>query len=76
MRYCCLSSGSKQNCFYLETAQTAILIDIGLSFRALRTMLAQLHRSIDAIRAVFITHEHSDHIRGLATFANKTRIPI
>ncbi|MGA2142279.1 MAG: MBL fold metallo-hydrolase [Brevinematales bacterium] len=68
MKFCILSSGSKSNCFYIESDNTAILIDIGMSYRSLVKSLAQVGRDFSGIRALFITHEHSDHTKGLASF--------
>ncbi len=65
MRYCPLFSGSSGNCTYVGTAEGGVLIDAGVS--ALRIKKALLEREIDpaTIRAVLLTHEHSDHVKGL-----------
>jgi phosphoribosyl 1,2-cyclic phosphodiesterase len=68
MKFCILSSGSKSNCFYIESGNSAILIDIGMSYRSLVKSLAMVGRDFSGIRALFITHEHSDHTKGLASF--------
>ena len=65
MRYCPLFSGSTGNCTYVGTAEGGVLIDAGVSARRIKTALAE--RDIDpaTIRAVLLTHEHSDHVSGL-----------
>lgn len=65
VRFCVLASGSAGNCAFLATPKTRILIDAGLSVRELTKRLAQIGESPDDLDAVFITHEHSDHVSGL-----------
>jgi len=74
--FCPLASGSKGNALYLGTKRTKILIDAGLSFKMLCERLSALHVDIASIDAVFITHEHIDHIRGLETLVSKRNIPV
>lgn len=71
-----LGSGSNGNCAYLETAETRILIDAGFSLRQLRQRLALIGRAPEGLTGVLVTHEHSDHINGLATLCSKLHIPI
>ena len=76
MKICSLASGSKGNCLYLETGETRILIDVGLSLR--ETVLRMEEVGIDAsgIHAVLVTHEHIDHIRSAGSFARKFNVPV
>lgn len=74
--FCPLASGSKGNCIYLGTARTKILIDAGISARAVEHKLAQLQVELKQIDAICVTHEHGDHIRGLRGLAGKWGIPI
>ncbi len=74
--FCPLASGSKGNCIYFATKQTRILIDAGISAGALIKKLAQIQVGIDTIQAILITHEHSDHIRGLPLISEKWNIPV
>ncbi len=76
MKFCILSSGSSGNCFYIESDDTAILIDIGLSYKTLIRNLSIIKRNISNIKALFITHEHSDHIKGLRSFIKTAGIPV
>ena len=74
--FCPLASGSKGNCIYFGTNQTRILIDAGISAGALVKKLAQINIDIGTIQAVLITHEHTDHIRGLPLISQKWNIPV
>ena len=71
-----LYSGSSGNMYLIKSPTSAVLVDIGVSFKSLVTSLEKLQMTLDDISALFITHEHSDHIKGLTTFLNKTNIPI
>jgi len=71
-----LASGSSGNCALLATNRTRILVDAGLSFRALAQRLQSAGESPETISAVVITHEHSDHIAGLDRVARRLRVPI
>ena len=71
-----LYSGSKGNCTYLKCGNDEILIDAGRSFKALTTALNSIGGDIARIKAIFITHEHSDHVSALEMLSKKFRIPI
>ena len=71
-----LFSGSSGNMYLIKSPTSAVLVDIGVSFKSLKTCLTNLNMDLTDISALFITHEHSDHILGLTTFINKTDIPI
>ncbi len=71
-----LASGSKANCTLVSDGQTHILIDFGLSCRRVKTVLADYGLALSDICAVFITHEHSDHVAGLATFLKSYSAPV
>lgn len=66
VRFSVLASGSSGNAAFLATSKTRILIDAGLSVRELTRRLAAIGESPDDLDAVIITHEHSDHVAGLA----------
>ncbi len=74
--FCPLASGSKGNCLYLGTEKTKILIDAGISGKAIKERLAQIGVAIESIDAVLISHEHTDHIQGLRILAGKLGKPI
>jgi len=71
-----LSSGSDGNCAYIGDAESGILIDLGISFKKLKSQLDEYNMSLENIEAVLLTHEHSDHIKGLVTFLKQTDVPI
>jgi len=71
-----LGSGSSGNCAYVETAEARVLVDAGFSGRQTRQRLAGIGRAPENLTAIFITHEHSDHITGLVGLADKLRIPV
>jgi phosphoribosyl 1,2-cyclic phosphodiesterase len=62
LRFTILGSGSSGNCAYLETDGARILVDAGFSAKQIELRLASIGRTLADIEAVFITHEHSDHI--------------
>ena len=74
--FCPLASGSKGNCIYLGTPHTKILIDAGLSTKAIKNKLSEIDVDVADIDAILITHEHSDHITGLRVLAYKMGIPV
>jgi phosphoribosyl 1,2-cyclic phosphodiesterase len=76
VQFTILGSGSGGNCAYLETGETRILVDAGFSARQIRQRLAGLQRSPETLHGILITHEHSDHIQGLAVLCAKLQIPI
>jgi phosphoribosyl 1,2-cyclic phosphodiesterase len=76
MEVSALASGSSGNCFYVENEKAAVLIDAGISSKQIVNRLAMINREPKKIKGIFITHEHSDHIRGADVFARQFRIPI
>jgi phosphoribosyl 1,2-cyclic phosphodiesterase len=71
-----LASGSRGNCVYVEAAETAILIDCGLSLIALKQRLAEIGREPSRIQAVFVTHDHGDHVGSSVALAKRMKIPL
>lgn len=71
-----LNSGSNGNCYYVGNQQDAVLVDAGISCRETETRMARLGLSMRKVRAIFISHEHSDHIRGAAVLSKKYRLPV
>jgi len=77
MRSFALSSGSSANCFYIESnLGVKVLVDLGLSYSKTEEILSERGIDIQEINAICITHEHSDHIIGLKTFASRLNCPI
>ena len=74
--FCPLSSGSKGNAIYLGTEKTKVLFDMGISLRSLKERLACIDVDVAEIDAVFVTHEHTDHIRGIEMLVKKYNTPI
>lgn len=75
-KICCLYSGSKGNSTFISAGGANILIDAGRSAKALCSALNSIGVDIDSIDAIFITHEHTDHISALRTLSHKHQIPI
>lgn len=71
-----LNSGSNGNCYYVGNETEAILVDAGISCREIEKRMERLELSIQKLRAIFISHEHSDHIRGLSVFSRKYQLPV
>lgn len=76
IRYCALASGSNGNSYYIAKGNTAILVDVGINNKHLHLRMASLGINPASIDAIFITHEHTDHICGLAVFAKRYQIPV
>ncbi|SIT87110.1 MBL fold metallo-hydrolase [Edaphobacillus lindanitolerans] len=76
MRFSVLASGSTGNSIYIENDEHAFLVDAGLSTRKLEKLLGEVGRDMKALDGIFVTHEHSDHIRGLGVTARKYGVPI
>ncbi|EMR05536.1 ribonuclease Z [Bhargavaea cecembensis DSE10] len=76
MRFSVLASGSTGNSIYIENDEHAFLVDAGLSAKKLEGLLGGIGRSMKQVDGIFVTHEHSDHIRGLGVAARKYGMPI
>ena len=71
MEFCTIASGSSGNCTYIGTDYTKILIDAGISGKKIEEGLANLKLTGDKIDALFITHEHVDHIKGAGILSRR-----
>lgn len=71
-----LASSSKGNCYHVKSGDTEILIDAGISAKCICDGLCSIGTSIDNIQAIFITHEHIDHVKGLCVLTKKRSIPV
>jgi phosphoribosyl 1,2-cyclic phosphodiesterase len=75
-RFCPLFSSSKGNAIYLSGGGASLLVDVGVSLRQLTLALAAHDLTPGELSGVLITHEHSDHIGGLAVLLKKHRLPL
>ena len=71
-----LNSGSNGNCYYLGNHEEAVLVDAGISCREIEKRMKDLGLDAAKLKAVFITHEHTDHISGLPGLVKKYRLPV
>ncbi len=71
-----LNSGSNGNCYYIGNDTEAVLIDAGISCKETEKRMGLLGLSMDKVKAIFISHEHSDHIRGMGAIAEKHNLPV
>lgn len=71
-----LNSGSNGNCYYIGNSNDAILIDVGISCREVERRMRALSLPIEKLKAIFISHEHSDHIRGVPVLSKKYNLPV
>lgn len=71
-----LNSGSNANCYYVGNNKEAVLIDAGLSCRETEKRMKRLGLDIGSVKAIFISHEHNDHIAGLPVLSKKYRLPV
>jgi phosphoribosyl 1,2-cyclic phosphodiesterase len=76
LRFTVLASGSTGNATVVSTDAAKVLVDVGLSGKKIEQLLQQRGLTGQELDAVFITHEHSDHIKGLGAFARKFELPI
>lgn len=66
-----IASGSNGNCYYVENDENAILIDAGVSTKQIVERMARPGLSLSKLRGVFISHEHTDQVRGIDVFSRK-----
>lgn len=75
-RFCPLFSGSSGNSYYIGSADHGVLIDAGKNAKQIMEALNRCEIPVSAIEAIFVTHEHSDHVSGLRVFASRHKIPV
>ena len=71
-----INSGSNGNCYYVGNHQEAVLIDAGISCREIVKRMKRLGLQIEKVKAIIVSHEHSDHIRGIETLTRKYGLPV
>ena len=81
VRFKSFSSGSCGNCYFLGVEEDgiwvdAVLVDAGVSLRAVKRELLQEHIPVDCIRAMLVTHDHYDHIRSLGSYCKYLKLPV
>ena len=76
MNLCSIASGSSGNCIYVGSDKTSVLVDAGISGKRIEQGLNSIERTTKDCDAILITHEHSDHVKGLGVLARKYHIPI
>lgn len=76
MQYISVASGSSGNCHFISQGSTKILIDAGLSGKKIETNLKSHEEEMKDVKAIFVTHEHSDHIKGVGVLSRRYDIPV
>lgn len=76
MRFSVLASGSTGNAIYVENDQHSFLVDVGLSGKKMEQLFSKIGREMKNLSGILVTHEHSDHIKGLGVVARKYNLPI
>ena len=76
LNFCSLYSGSSGNSLFVETQNTKLLIDAGVSSKKIEKALEDLEIEPSSLDGILITHEHSDHVQGLGTFSKKFDLPV
>lgn len=75
-KFCSLNSGSNGNSYFVGTDDFGVLVDAGISAVTINSRLKSIGYGIDSIKALFLTHDHIDHIKGVRTLINKYHIPV
>lgn len=76
MEFSVLASGSSGNCLYIAEGETRVLVDVGISCKQVATRLRELGIAPESLTALCLTHDHSDHISGLAVLSRTWSIPL
>lgn len=76
LRFCPLASGSSGNSTYIGSEQTHLLIDAGISGKKVMEALASLSLTGEMLSGIFVTHEHSDHIKGIGVLSRRFDLPV
>lgn len=76
LQFLSIGSGSSGNCYYLRSADDAMLIDCGVGIRTMKRHLKEAGIGLDTIKRILITHEHADHIKAVSPLSNEYHIPV
>ena len=76
MNLCSIASGSSGNCIYVGSDTTGLLVDVGISGKRIEEGLRSINHTTGDCNGILVTHEHSDHIKGLGVISRKYKIPI
>lgn len=76
MLFSVLGSGSRGNCVYIESGSTSILIDAGFSGKEIAARMQSIGKKMEDLNALFLTHEHRDHIHGAGVISRRCRLPV
>ena len=76
IRFSVLASGSSGNAFYIESNEVKLLVDVGLSGKKIDSLFSEININPEELTGILVTHEHSDHIKGLGILARKYDLPI
>lgn len=76
MKICNLASGSRGNCTYISAGSTSVLVDNGLTLKELNRRAMEVGLNLRSVSAILVTHEHVDHVRGVAALSDACGIPV
>lgn len=76
MRFISLGSGSSGNCYYIQSGDKAIIIDIGISIRRLKILSRQYGVNMGNVLGIFVTHDHTDHVKAVGALSQETALPV
>lgn len=76
LNFCSLYSGSSGNSLFVETSNTKLLIDAGVSSKKIENALLDINVDPSSLDGILVTHEHTDHVQGLGTFSKKFDLPV
>jgi phosphoribosyl 1,2-cyclic phosphodiesterase len=76
LSFASINSGSNGNCYYVGNDSEAVLVDVGINCKEVEKRMKRLKLDMQKIKAIFISHEHSDHIIGTAVLAKKYNLPV
>ncbi len=76
VQICAIASGSNGNCYYVGNQTSAILVDVGIYTKRVLERMERVKLDIQKVKAIFISHEHADHMRGVKVLSKKHSIPV